>query len=364
MKNNYVLLFFLLLTFQIQAQTPCQLSLDDFYLDTTAGDCNHLFFKYTISGGTATKFFWTYGDGNSCTCIHPKNTYNQNGTFQVCGRIEDANGCVDSLCKSFTVNCSDPCQLSELGIFSVDTLSYTCDEVEFITITSSNTKKVKWDFGDGDSSDTKYVIHKYKSNGTYQVRLIINDSINCADTANIELTIDCPPVDTCDFKLSGLDTLPFKSANTKKFTINTNKPYKSLYWIYGDGISESGGKQTTHTYQFITDYIVCVIGEDSSGCMDTLCLKVDIKAIDLINDIETSLVSDVYKYLIVTSDELSLELKTSCSFELLDASGKVVLSGSMSEGKQMVDIRTLSSGIYTLSLKTEMGLIHLKVFKP
>jgi PKD repeat protein len=364
MKNNYVLLFFLLLTFQIQAQTPCQLSLDDFYLDTTAGDCNHLFFKYAISGGTATKFFWTYGDGNSCTCIHPKNTYNQNGTFQVCGRIEDANGCVDSLCKSFTVNCSDPCQLSELGIFSVDTLSYTCDEVEFITITSSNTKKVKWDFGDGDSSDTKYVIHKYKSNGTYQVRLIINDSINCADTANLELTIDCPPVDTCDFQLSGLDTLPFKSANTKKFTINTNRPYKYLWWIYGDGISENGGEQTTHTYYIATDYTVCVIGEDSAGCTDTICLKVDIKAIDLINDIETSLVSDVYKYLIVTSDELSLELKTSCSFELLDASGKVVLSGSMTEGKQMVDIRTLSSGIYTLSLKTEMRLIHLKVFKP
>lgn len=364
MKNIYLLLLLTLFTFKLNAQTPCQLSLDDFYLDTTAGDCNHLFFKYNISGGTATKFYWDYGDGNNCTCIHPKNTYNKNGTFQVCGRIEDANGCVDSLCKSFTVNCSDPCQLSELGIFSVDTLSYSCNEIEFITITSSNTKNVRWDFGDGDSADSKYVIHQYKNNGTYKVRLIINDSINCADTANLELNIDCPPATICDFELSGLDTLPFNSGNTKKFTINTNRPYKTLTWDYGDGIYEVAGKNPTHLYTAISDYKVCVFGEDSSGCMDTLCIIVDIKSIDQNNQIESSLVSDIYKYLIVNSDELSLELKTSCSFELLDASGKTVLTGSMSEGKQLVDIRTLSSGIYTLSLKTELRLIHLKIYKP
>lgn len=365
MKGFYALLCLILSTFSLQAQTPCQLSLDDIYLDTAASDCNHLFFKYKISGGTATSFLWNYGDGNSCTCLHPKNAYNRNGNFDVCGRIQDANGCADSLCKSFTVYCSDPCHLSELGIFSMDSSSFTCSEFEFITITSSNTKKVHWDFGDGDTAGSKYEVHDFKANGVYNVRLIINDSINCADTANLQVTVDCPPSHFCDFKLL-LDTLP-DSGKTKHFRIKTNKPYVKLWWDYGDTKGEYGDSVTEHTYYNVipTSYTVCVHGYDSSGCEDTVCVTVYVHGDDTSHSMLNSIrAHNLYSGLITGSDQLSIKLLKPCRFSMIDASAKLVLSGTLEEGQQTVDIRMLSSGIYTLLLGSDNLVIPIRIYKP
>lgn len=363
--KRYLLAFLFLFTIGIsKAQPPCQLSLDDFYLDTTAGDCNHLFFKYDISGGTATSFYWDYGDGNNCTCIHPKNVYNKNGNFEVCGKIKDANGCEDSLCKTFTVYCADPCKLSELGIYSADTLSYACDEYEFVTITSDNTKRVRWYFDDGDSSDQKYVIHKFKQNGTYDVRLIINDSINCADTSDFQIKIDCPIVEPCNYKLIHLDTLPFQSANTKKFIVSGNKPYKSLFWELEDNISKYGDSIMQHKFGNTGNYEVCVIGTDSMDCKDTICKEIIIHAID-VDAIEKPLNYDaIYKYFIVNSENIELEILRNCRFILFDGSGRQLLLGELHAGYQKIDVRSLSSGIYTISLSTDSETLHLRLYKP
>lgn len=365
MKGFYALIFLILSVFTLQAQTPCQLSLDDIYLDTAASDCNHLFFKYKISGGTATGFLWNYGDGNSCTCIHPKNAYNRNGNFDVCGRIQDANGCVDSLCKTFTVYCADPCHLSELGIFSMDSSSFTCSEFEFITITSSNTKKVRWDFGDGDTADSKYIVHDFKANGVYNVRLIINDSINCADTGNLQVTVDCPPSHFCDFILH-LDTLPDIDSNTKSFRIRSNKPYNKLWWDFGDGISRYGDSTEAHTYINVpTTYTVCVYGYDSAGCEDTICVTIYVNLKDTSHSgLYRIIGQNLYSDLFIGSEQLKIQLKQSCQYELIDASAKRVLSGRLPEGQQIIEIRMLGTGLYTLLLKSNNQVIPIRIFKP
>src|SRR5690606_23661987 len=134
------------------AQNPCDLQITEIKLDSNQSTCNYKVIEYTLSGGQAASYYWEYGDGENCTCLHPKHFYTQNGNFDVCAVITDTSGCKDTLCQSVEVNCSNPCDLSEIGIHSVDTLSFTCSEVEFITITSSNARYIKWDFGDGDSS--------------------------------------------------------------------------------------------------------------------------------------------------------------------------------------------------------------------
>ena len=362
MKKILLVILSIFEIYTLKSQANCQMKLDSIYVDTAASDCNHLFFKYDVSGGTPTKFFWTYGDGSSCNCIHPKHTYNANGNFQVCGWIEDANGCRDSLCITVNINCANPCDLSEIGIYSADTLSYTCSEFEFITITSSNAKKIRWDFGDGDSSDSKYVIHDYKSNGVYDVVLVIQDSIGCSDTVKIQLEVDCPEEEDCDFRFTGLDTSTGTDGITKHFKVYTNRPYKSLWWLYGDNVAEYGDSTMSHIYSAEALYTCCIIGEDSLECKDTICIDVDVRFPDVTID-RFDKVSNRMSY---DSENEILEFIViqDCGFTVFDVNGKLVLNGQLKSGDNKIDLKAIDTGLFIVVLNTETDFGVYKLLKP
>jgi PKD repeat protein len=362
MKKAYLLVLVFSFILNIRSQAPCTLSLDSIYLDSSLITCNSLFFKYTISGGTATSFYWDYGDGSNCTCIYPKHFYTKNGTFNVCGRIEDANGCKDSLCYQVTVNCSNPCDLSNLGIYSVDTLSYSCDEVEFITITSNNAKKIVWDFGDGSFDSSKYVIHKYINNGSYTVRLIIRDSISCADTAEIQLDIECEIEDApCQFKISSIDTSMRVDCKTMHFNLISNTFNKKLIWDYGDGNSSSDDSSSNHTYSDTGKYQVCVIGEDAFACKDTFCTAIIIACNT--NSLSNYSLNDITIFPIPFHDVLKISLKCKSNILIYDLQMKLLYVKRMETGENELNLSNIQSGPYLLLLENECGKFYYKIQK-
>lgn len=353
MKKLYLLTVLLGAILGLRAQGPCQLKLEEVYLDTAASDCNHLFFKYKVSGGTVSNYYWNYGDGNSCTCLHPKHTYTQNGTFQLCGRIEDANGCKDSMCINVTVNCSDPCDLSEIGIYSADTLSYSCNEYEFNTIVSKNTKVLNWDFGDGNTSADAFTTHRYASNGTYNVKLIIKDSIDCADTANWQVLVDCKDM-PCDIRITSIDTSSVHDCHTKRFSIATNHPTKLIWWEFGDGQSGLGNVTETHYYKDSGLYRVCIYAYDSSNCVDTSCFNILVNCKGSNSSIHSSSIQQWIKAS-VFSQSIEIDIPTTGSFELLDMNGKLVLSAQLKEGSHQIATVHIERGVYTISIYTKDG---------
>jgi len=361
MKSFYLFLL-LILSGQAFAQPPCQLSLDSIQLDMSNSTCNYLQFKYKVSGGTPTAYSWTYGDGNGCSCIKPKHFYTANGSYQVCGRIQDANGCADSLCATFIVNCSDPCDLSEIGIFSLDTLSYSCNEMEFITITSTNARKIRWDFGDGDTSDSKYVVHTYTSKGQYKVRLIVQDSIACADTADLTVDITCSLTEPCSMQIQSVDTAGGANCKTKRFTLFTTKPYQFVYWNYGDGSLDTGMRIRTKVYADTGVFNLCVIAEDSFQCRDTLCRPIRVSCPNTASLSETDFANNRI-YPSPFSRELNLVLALPGTIQLFDTGMKMLMSKDSEAGLSTLDLSFLRAGIYLLCIENAQGRYVYQIVK-
>lgn len=354
------LLVLTLLFSVLNVQSQCTIQLDEVYLDTAASGCNNKVFKYKISGGTATSFSWDYGDGNSCTCIHPKNRYNKNGTFQLCGKIQDANGCRDSLCITVNVNCSNPCDLSEIGIYSADTLSYDCNDIEFNAIVSSNTKHLKWDFGDGDSSSNKYIIHTFKKKGQYNVVLIIRDSINCADTAEWTVDVLCDKI-ICEQFLTKLDIISLARSNMKQLNVSSTKTPLYYWWQYGDGNSGYGPASVNYTYQDSGIMQICVYAKDSIGCNDTIC---DMTRIILPKDNSITTPNDILNQILVHSipsqQLISISIPMEGNIKMFTINGQLVYSGQLKEGDNTISTEGLSNGLYLLQIDC---LGYSKVFK-
>ncbi len=59
--------------------------------------------------------------------------------------------------------------------------SYTGEFTFHTTASSSNTSKLSWDFGDGNSSSEQAPVHKYKHSGTYTVTLVLTDGSKKCD---------------------------------------------------------------------------------------------------------------------------------------------------------------------------------------
>jgi len=334
------------------AQSQCTIQLDEVYLDTAASDCNNKFFKYKISGGTATSFFWDYGDGNSCTCLHPKNRYNKNGTFQLCGKIQDANGCRDSLCITVNVNCSNPCDLSEIGIYSADTLSYDCNDMEFNAIVSSNTKHLKWDFGDGDSSSDKYIIHTFKKKGQYNVTLIIKDSINCADTAKWTVDVLCDEI-ICERFLTKLDIISLARSNMKQLNVSSSKTPMYYWWQYGDGNSGFGPASVNYTYKDSGLMQICVFSKDSMGCNDTICEMTRIvlpKDNSIVSPNE--LLNQIRVHRIQSQQLISILSPMEAHIQLYAINGQLLYDGQLKEGENSISTEGLSDGLCVMLIES------------
>lgn len=352
-----------LLANALKAQTPCTLSLDSIYLDTVLSNCNHLYFKYKISGGTPTSYKWTYGDGHSCGCYKPHNAYNKNATYTVCGKIQDINGCADSLCLPFTVNCSNPCDLSEIGIYSYDTVSYNCRDYEFVAWISANAKRKVWLFGDGDSANTTFATHTFYKNGQYQAKMIVQDSIGCADTANVLVNVDCVSNLPCPLAILSIDTLSLADCWTKQFTAKCSKQPLNAWWQYGDNVSGMAPLITQHTYKDTGLYAIALYVKDSSGCADTMFTHMPVycsknnQAIIGINDDHTLLL-----YPMPVTDELQIAGAFEGQVIITDITGKIVLQSTLNQAKAIPCVQ-LKAGLYLLNLQTENRTYKSKFMK-
>lgn len=362
MERNYFLLILLFLTFSIKAQTPCQLSLDSIYLDNAYSNCNHLYFKYNVSGGNASSYYWTYGDGNSCGCYKPKNFYTKNGNYQVCGKIQDANGCKDSLCITVNVNCTNPCDLSEIGIYSFDTVSYNCNEYEFVSFISPNAKRIVWEFGDGDSSNSLYALHTYHTNGKYTVRLIAQDSLSCGDTAILEVNIDCEQKLPCNFNINAIDTSSTSDCKQKSFVLKSNHQPKEVTWNFGDGLTLKSNGTVQHQFKDTGIYEICAIAIDSFDCSDTLCIDIVVScpkssAINLFGKTSFQIFPLPFHAI------LQIGNAENGSICLYDQRFSKVFESVCINGLNEYNLSYLESGFYYLAVQTNETVEYFKILK-
>jgi hypothetical protein len=185
---------------------------------------------------------------------------------------------------------------------------------------------------------------------------ITHPSTGCSITDSIDLELTYTPDAYFDAVISGL---------TVTFT-NLSPPGALYTWYFGDG-TYSNEFSPTHTFT-ANAYTVVLVAENFCGYsyFDTiLYVGVDPDEIDAIDEVALSNLTVLYPNPV--ADQLSVVMHFDAtyhvSFELLDATGKVVLredAGNIKHENYQIDVSHLPAGIYQLLVSADA----LKYAKP
>ena len=132
-----------------------------------------------------------------------------------------------------------------------------------------------WDFGDGSGSTQQNPTHQYSTPGTYDVSLVIENSLGCTDTVMQTIVIAPPPV------AAFTATSACVNSNVS-FTDQTSPAGTSWNWTFGDGGS-STLQNPTHTYASPGTYNVTLVSTSAGGCIDTVVNPVTVFPLPAIN---------------------------------------------------------------------------------
>lgn len=132
-----------------------------------------------------------------------------------------------------------------------------------------------WNFGDGTSSLQQNPTHSFPGPGTYNVSLIIENTLGCRDTVTNQITIQSPPV--AGFNWTG---------NCVNSTVTFNNLTTGLAgtwsWSFGNGMS-SGQSDTSIVFTNPGTYNVTLIATGAPGCSDTIQQSITIDPLPVIN---------------------------------------------------------------------------------
>ncbi|MCG3164797.1 MAG: hypothetical protein POELPBGB_00556 [Bacteroidia bacterium] len=182
---------------------------------------------------------------------------------------------------------------------------------------------------------------------------------------------DCEDTCSANFTLYP-DTIPLHY-----IAVNSASGIEPLQyvWSWGDGSVDSIA-YPTHVYDTSGTYTVCLSITSITGCTDTFCIEQVFKTDQEMRYITvvSPLTSDVPVYdlkpLAISlypnpaHDIFTIETEMSQgTYQLFDITGKTLLQGTASSPKFTLDISTLSSGVYFISVTDGERQVNGKVVK-
>ena len=163
-------------------------------------------------------------------------------------------------------------QVFEKPIPSFDIVSDGClaNPVSFKNTTAPGDRpviKYWWDYGDGQTSESKDLEHTYQTAGTYTVKHTMITDVGClADTSYKTVTIVDPPI--AKFKTEA----PYCIGQDIRFVDESTSPSGAIAkwtWDFGDGsplVIKTTNEIVTHHYATAGNYLAKLFVETSSGC--------------------------------------------------------------------------------------------------
>jgi gliding motility-associated-like protein len=225
--------------------------------------CIHDTVTFTNASSRGLSYTWLFGEGGVFSTTDSakvyKYRYDHADTFMV-KLIANRFGCIDSIRKRVVVN---PPEVRP-------EIKYFCDsplKVQFIDSSKKSTS-VFWRFGDGFTSTSPNVIHRYASEGTYIVSQIVHNNIfNCWDSTTFEVKVFLPKpfFSTPDTTICLGETITYYDSSRTYFT----------NWIWNSDIFNQKDTAFTFKVKYLDTgtYSVRYIGIDIHGCKDTFLRK-------------------------------------------------------------------------------------------
>ena len=204
-------------------------------------------FTYSIKGKTiqfkntsknCSKFYWQFGDKNTCDQENPTHTYSKSKNYKV--TLLGMRGLRSITVEKFIT-------IKDTQETNVD-FNYSIIGAKVVfTNKSDNYESCTWDFGDGTTSNEESPNHTYNKEGNYKVKLTIKKE----GKLKIKTL-------TVSIKLDPIADFSHKKEGKKVVFVNKSKNYKKCKWIFGDG-NTTDEINKTHTYKKNGEYNVSLI---------------------------------------------------------------------------------------------------------
>jgi gliding motility-associated-like protein len=148
----------------------------------------------SISNDLITNYHWTFGDGTSSSVQHPTHWYGNTGIFPIQLIVTTRHQCKD------TIRNLVPLRIVNTPITAIagDTAACVPAILNFSGLLMNSDTSVlswQWNFGNNTSSTLQQPnAVSYSQAGTYNVRLILTNAFNCADTAHYPVVVNPLPI--------------------------------------------------------------------------------------------------------------------------------------------------------------------------
>lgn len=235
----------------------------------TAG-CVPLTVEFRDTVQSAVRYEWNFGDGSpqvSTTTSSINHTFNAVGTYRVMMVAIDSTTCNMRDTSFINIRVSDleaRLDFATIKLNPCDSFKYQFDNLSTApAVQPFGATSFIWDFGDGSPRITTgagSVFHTYAAPGTYNVRLILNDTAYCnyPDTLTRQLRI--ATLVRADF-----DVLNGCAPYNAQFS-NNSEAGAQFIWDFGDGSPVSNDINPVHFYPVPGTYTVTLIAIDSGTC--------------------------------------------------------------------------------------------------
>lgn len=230
----------------------------------------HYYDSSTLYSSGSGTYLWNFGDGNTSTSKNPTYTYNLTGTYTITLSVTNSVGCSSFLRKTGWVSVVGPPTVN----FTADTTLFCGPNAtgrfnNLSTGGSYTPLTYAWSFGDGGTSTSTSPTHGYTSYGSYNVKLVVTNSVGCKDSLTRPGYINSVS-ETANFNLSATSICPGVSVSVT----NTSTPsYTNSYWDFGDGFT-STLNSLTHAYTTAGTYTIKLVSK--YGCTDSTTKSVTV----------------------------------------------------------------------------------------
>ncbi|MBL0358691.1 MAG: PKD domain-containing protein [Chitinophagaceae bacterium] len=219
----------------------------------------------------ADRIQWDFGDGTTSVDSFVVHSFPGPGIYYVqLSAWNDSTGCDYVATKRIKV-----LDLS-LNFYAADT-NLCKGASTSITTGAANTDILKyyWDFGDDTVIATKNesIAHAYKNNGTYTLKLITVDSLNCMDTVvkPMYINVHGPTASFGVLNNGGCINAPVFFSDSS--VAGAGSAISSWAWNFGDGTKDTFTTPPfLHTYKNQGSYWVSLKLTDAMNCTDSLRL--------------------------------------------------------------------------------------------
>ncbi len=138
----------------------------------------------SIKKGTIDEYIWDFGDLKQSTLAAPLHNYPSSGLYNVRLQAVSNYGCRDTLVINNAANVQD----KPKAFFDFDQLPLIAKDqtrLQFNNLSSSNSTKYYWDFGNNTNSSLQNPIGIYQDTGRWIVTLVSFTNEGCSDTFSL-----------------------------------------------------------------------------------------------------------------------------------------------------------------------------------